>query len=136
MILTDCTSPAYGGPKGQTALNAAVAHNWATESTKLLLEWKPDLIKEIDEYGWIPLHYATRHGNEDGVKTILEKHKSVAYITTDKEGDKKMALHIVAANGNVDVMEGLLLCYPDCWEMVNSKRQNILHIVVDMEQEE
>ncbi|KAF5946838.1 hypothetical protein HYC85_017066 [Camellia sinensis] len=136
MILKNCTSPTYGGPKGQTALHAAASDTWEIESTKLLLEWKPDLIKEIDEYGWIPLHYATRYGNENGVKMILEKHKSVTYITTDEEGDEKMALHIAAANGNVDLMEELLLCYPDCWERVNSKGQNVLHIAVEMERKE
>ncbi|KAI7981785.1 Protein ACCELERATED CELL DEATH 6 [Camellia lanceoleosa] len=134
MILKICTSPAYGGPKGQTALHAAASDTWEIESTKLLLEWKSDLIKERDEYGWIPLHYAARYGNKDGVKRILEDDKSVAYITTDEEGDEMTALHIAAAHGNVDVMEELLLYCPDCWEMVNGKGQNVVHIAVEMEQ--
>ncbi|KAL7210044.1 hypothetical protein ACSBR1_031590 [Camellia fascicularis] len=134
MILKNCTSPAYGGPKGQTALHVAATRSWDTESTKLLLEWKSDLIKKTDEYGWIPLHYAARYDNKDGVERILEKDKSVAYITTDEEGDEMTALHIAAAHGNVDVMEELLLCCPDCWEMVNGKGQNVVHIAVEMEQ--
>ncbi|KAL7180891.1 hypothetical protein ACSBR1_039867 [Camellia fascicularis] len=134
MILKNCTSPAYGGPKGQTALHAAASHNWKTESTIRLLEENPDLIKETDEYGWIPLHYAARYGNVIGVSKILKIDKSVAYITTDEKDDEKTALHIAAAQGNVGVMEELLLQCPDCWEMVNSKGQNILHIAVDMEQ--
>ncbi|KAI8003057.1 Protein ACCELERATED CELL DEATH 6 [Camellia lanceoleosa] len=146
MILKNCTSPAYGGPKGQTALHVAATNRWVTESTELLLEWKSelelllewksDLIKETDEYGWIPLHYAARYGNKDGVKRILKKDKSVAYITTDEEGVEMTALHIAAAHGNVDVMEELLLCCPDCWEMVNGKGQNVVHIAVEMKQEE
>ncbi|KAF5962139.1 hypothetical protein HYC85_003348 [Camellia sinensis] len=111
MILKNCTSPANGGPKGQTALHTAA------KSSKLLLEWKSDLIKEIDEYGWTPLHYVAHHGNVNGVKRILEKDKSVAYITTDEEDDEKTALHIAAARGNVRVMEELLSQCPDCWEM-------------------
>ncbi|KAI8002396.1 Protein ACCELERATED CELL DEATH 6 [Camellia lanceoleosa] len=133
MILKNCTSPAYGGPKGQTALHVAITHR-CEGSTKLLLEWMPYLIKETDEYGWIPLHYAARYGNEDGVKRILEKDKSMAYITTDQEGDEMTALHIAAAHGNVDVMEELLLCCPDCWEMVNGKGQNVVHIALEMGQ--
>ncbi|KAF5962151.1 hypothetical protein HYC85_003360 [Camellia sinensis] len=136
MILKNCTSPAYSGPKGQTALHAAATSGWQSESTKLLLEQKPGLIKETDEYGCIPLHYAALHDNKDKVKLMLEKDTSVAYITTGKEGDEKTALHIAAAHGNVDIMEKLLLCCPDCWEMVNSKGQNVLHIALDTEQVE
>ncbi|CAL5381630.1 unnamed protein product [Camellia sinensis] len=134
MILKNCTSPTYGGPKGQTALHAATTDRLEIESTKLLLEWKPDLIKETDEYGWTPLHYAARFGNQNGVKLMLEKDKSVAYITTDKEGYEKTALHIAAAHGHVSVIEEILSECPNCWEMVNSKGQNVLHIVVDTEQ--
>ncbi|CAL5347310.1 unnamed protein product [Camellia sinensis] len=105
MILKNCTSPAYGGPKGQTALHAAVTSGWESESTKLLLERKPGLIKETDEYGCIPLHYAALDDNNNKVKLMLEKDTSVAYITTGKEGDEKTALHIAAAHGNVDIME-------------------------------
>ncbi|KAI8004210.1 Ankyrin-1 [Camellia lanceoleosa] len=119
-----------------TALHIAVQSWLNLESTKLLLEWKSDLIKETDEYGWIPLHYAARCGNKDGVKRILENDKSVAYITTDEEGDEMSALHIAAAHGHVNVMEELLLCCPDCWEMVNGKGQNVVHIAVEMEQRE
>ncbi|CAL5413466.1 unnamed protein product [Camellia sinensis] len=104
MILKNCKSPAYGGPKGQTALHAAVTNRWQSGSAELLLEWKPDLIKEVDEYGWIPLHYVACYG--------------------------------VAAHGDVSVMEELLSQCPDCWEMVNSKGQNILHIAVDKELKE
>ncbi|KAI8002595.1 Ankyrin repeat-containing protein [Camellia lanceoleosa] len=92
MILKNCTSPANGGPKGQTALHAAASD-----------------------------------------RQEIEKDKSVAYITTCDEDDEKAALHIAAARGNVRVMEELLSQCPDFWEMVNSKRQNILHIAVDME---
>ncbi|CAL5413452.1 unnamed protein product [Camellia sinensis] len=140
IILTNCTSPAYGGPKGQTALHAAVLANiWITgkhdQSTKILLNRKPDLIKETDKDGWIPFHYAACLGDKDGVKLMLEIDKSVAYITTGEKGDEKTALHIAAANGRRQVMEKILSECPDCWEMVNSEGKNVLHIAVN-EQED
>ncbi|CAL5413462.1 unnamed protein product [Camellia sinensis] len=158
MILKNCKSPAYGGPKGQTALHVAVACPWRTESSKtfskmkldqsaqFLLDWNQDLIKETDEHqdlikktdehGWTPFHYAACLGNHYGVKLMLEKDKSVVYITTNEEGDEKTALHIAAANGWHQVMEELLSQCPDCWEMVNSEGQNVLHIAVVEQQKE
>ncbi|GMP77268.1 hypothetical protein CsSME_00033593 [Camellia sinensis var. sinensis] len=158
MILKNCKSPAYGGPKGQTALHVAVACPWRTESSKtfskmkldqsaqFLLDWNQDLIKETDEHqdlikktdehGWTPFHYAACLGNHYGVKLMLEKDKSVVYITTNEEGDEKTALHIAAANGWHQVMEEILSECPDCWEMVNSEGQNVLHIAVVEQQKE
>ncbi|KAL7234836.1 hypothetical protein ACSBR1_018322 [Camellia fascicularis] len=92
-ILGTCTSPTYGGPGGRTALHAAatiknrfsvlINAQKKNRSMRRLLEWKQDLIKEADEYGWTPLRYAAR-------------------------------------------------CH--CWEMVNGKGQNVLHVVMDMEE--
>ncbi|KAL7177778.1 hypothetical protein ACSBR2_031024 [Camellia fascicularis] len=129
-ILKNCTSPL------QTALHAAATDISNIENTKLLLEWKPELIMETDEDGWTPPHYAARSGNKYGIKLMLEKDKSMAYITTNEESYEKAALHIAAAHGNVSVMKELLFNCPNCWEMVNSKGQNVLYITVEMEQEE
>ncbi|KAG5554539.1 hypothetical protein RHGRI_012180 [Rhododendron griersonianum] len=99
-----------------------------------LLEWREDLIEEQDAYGWTPLHLAARCENLKAVKKLLEKNKSVAYVATNN--DKETALHIAAAVGDVSIMEELLSTCPDCWEMVNNKGQNILHIAADMESDE
>ncbi|KAG5554523.1 hypothetical protein RHGRI_012166 [Rhododendron griersonianum] len=99
-----------------------------------LLEWREDLIEEQDAYGWTPLHLAARCENLKAVKKLLEKNKSVAYVATNN--DKETALHIAAAVGDVRIMEELLSTCPDCWEMVNNKGQNILHIAADMERDE
>ncbi|XP_058212020.1 protein ACCELERATED CELL DEATH 6-like [Rhododendron vialii] len=155
----------YSGPGGRTALHAAALKDFTGQSTKKLLEWKKDLINQADEYGWIPLCYATCHGNKEGVKELLAMDGSRAYITTTNKGDQDTAtsngnengvrellvmdesgayitttnnddqdkaLHIAAAYGHEHVIEELLHIAPDCWEMVNSKGQNALHIAVDM----
>ncbi|KAG5554507.1 hypothetical protein RHGRI_012151 [Rhododendron griersonianum] len=155
----------YSGPGGRTALHAAALHDSTGQSTKKLLEWKKDLINQADEYGWIPLRYATCNGNKEGVKELLAMDGSQAYITTTNKGDQDTAtsngnengvrellvmdesgayitttnkddldkaLHIAAAYGHEHVIEELLHIAPDCWEMVNNKGQNVLHIAVDM----
>ncbi|KAF7146134.1 hypothetical protein RHSIM_Rhsim04G0192200 [Rhododendron simsii] len=101
--------------------------------TKALLEWKKDLINQADGYGRTPLHYAACNERGKGsVKELLAMDISVAYITTTNKDGLETALHIAAAHGHVHVMEELLSYNPDCWEMVNSKGQNVLHIAVDM----
>ncbi|CAL5413460.1 unnamed protein product [Camellia sinensis] len=140
-ILGACTSPTYGGPGGRTAFHAAaiiknrfsVLIQKKNRSMRRLLEWKQDLIKEADEYGWTPLHYAARCHNVNGVRQLLKKDKSAAYITTADKDDGKTALHIAAAEGCKSVMKEILLQCPDCWEMVNGKGQNVLHVAMDME---
>ncbi|KAG5554544.1 hypothetical protein RHGRI_012185 [Rhododendron griersonianum] len=155
----------YSGPGGRTALHAAALKDFTGQSTKKLLEWKKDLINQADEYGWIPLRYATCNGNKEGVKELLAMDGSRAYITTTNKGDQDTAtgngnengvrevlvmdesgayitttnkddldkaLHIAAAYGHEHVIEELLHVAPDCWEMVNNKGQNVLHIAVDM----
>ncbi|KAI7981774.1 Protein ACCELERATED CELL DEATH 6 [Camellia lanceoleosa] len=135
-ILGTCTSPAYGGPGGRTALHAAAINKYLlsenNQSMSRLLEWKQDLIKEADEYGWTPLHYAARCRNVEGVRQLLKKDKSAAYITTADKDDKKTALHIAVVEGFKSVMKEILLQCPDCWEMVNGKGQNVLHVAMDM----
>ncbi|KAI8567208.1 hypothetical protein RHMOL_Rhmol02G0102900 [Rhododendron molle] len=78
---------------------------------------------------------ATSNGNENGVREILATDISAAYITTTNKDDLDTALHIAAAHGHVSVIEKLVSSNPDCWEMVNSKGQNVLHIAVDMNKE-
>ncbi|XP_058212021.1 uncharacterized protein LOC131324182 [Rhododendron vialii] len=133
-LLEICTSPTYGGPGGRTALHAAALKDHFTgRLTKALLEWKKDPINQADEYGWTPLHYAACNESGKGsVKELLEMDISVAFITTTNKDGLETALHISAAHGHVDVMKELLSYNPDCWEMVNSKGQNVLHIAVDM----
>ncbi|CAL5395338.1 unnamed protein product [Camellia sinensis] len=102
------------------------------ESTKTLLDWNKDLAKELDMYGWTPLHYAARFGHVERVKQLLDVDKSIAYVIADKD-DKQTALHVAASQGHVSVMKELLSQCPDCWEMVNDKGQNILHVAVQNE---
>ncbi|KAF7144578.1 hypothetical protein RHSIM_Rhsim04G0192800 [Rhododendron simsii] len=133
LVETNKSLLTYSGPLGRTALHAAALKDFTGQSTKKLLEWKKDLINQADEYGWTPLHYAACNESGQGsVKEQLAMDISVACITTTNKDGLETALHIAAAHGHVDVMKELLSYNPDCWEMVNSKGQNALHIAVDM----
>ncbi|KAM7485246.1 hypothetical protein LguiA_001255 [Lonicera macranthoides] len=98
-----------------------------------LLNWKQVLSKEADLCGWTTLHYAAHLGNLQIVRKLLDWDRSLAYITADKD-DNKTALHIATSRGHIDIMEDIMFRCPDCWEMFNSKGQNIIHIAVENEQ--
>ncbi|RVW17970.1 hypothetical protein CK203_116636 [Vitis vinifera] len=84
-----------------------------SEMTKTILEWKPDLTKEVDKNGWSPLHYAAERGDLEIVKLLLEKsEKSVAYIRS-KDG-KKTALHIASFHHHTKIVEKILSHSPSC----------------------
>lgn len=99
-----------------------------------MLNWKQDLSKKADEYGWAPLHYAARLGHVERVRQMLLVDVSLAYITTDDpkkiNTDKKTALHIAAGAGHQDVVKLVISMCPDCCEMLNGRGQNILHLSV------
>ncbi|KAH7837011.1 hypothetical protein Vadar_008527 [Vaccinium darrowii] len=151
-LLETCTWLAYSGPEGRTTLHVAALKDSTGESTKKLLEWKKDLINQMDVYGWTALHYAACNGSEKGVKELLAVDRSGVYITSKTEctivsrrgvssessfpnDGLGTPLHIAAAYGHISVIEALLSYSPDCWEVVDGNGQNVLHIAVDMNME-
>ncbi|XP_031102849.1 ankyrin repeat-containing protein At5g02620-like [Ipomoea triloba] len=128
--------PSYGGPLGRNALHAAVLSggmsglaflNTDTECMSLLLEKEICLCEMKDDFGWTPLHYAARINNREGIDTILKAKSSAAYIRAGREDDWTTVFHIAAREGHDRIMEHISNRCPDCWEMVNSKGQNVLH---------
>ncbi|XP_059653379.1 uncharacterized protein LOC132300347 isoform X2 [Cornus florida] len=133
-FLENCRSPTYSGPNGRTALHAATIHGYK-ECVKILYLLKPSLTKEADVYGWRPLHYAAWIRNPSMVRQLLDLDESVAYLVAD-EDDNKTSLHIAVSRGNVKIMNEILSRCPDCWEMINTRAQNILHIAVEHDEQE
>ncbi|XP_057470518.1 protein ACCELERATED CELL DEATH 6-like [Actinidia eriantha] len=131
IILTICTSPAFNGPNDRTALHAAV-FTGSLACVRELLRLRPSLTKEGDMYGWTPLHCAARMNYVESMRVLLKENKYIAYQIAEEDG-KKTALHLAAFGGNVEAMEELLSQCPDCWEMVNDRGQNILHIAIEYE---
>ncbi|XP_059627715.1 protein ACCELERATED CELL DEATH 6-like [Cornus florida] len=133
-ISKDYISQDYIRPNGRTPLHAATI-SYDKECVKILHDLKPSLIKEADVSGWRPLHYAAWFGDVSAVRHLLDLDKSVAYLPAETD-DNKTALHLAASQGHLDVMKELLSYCPDCWENINNKCQNILHIAVEHEKSE
>ncbi|KAH7843109.1 hypothetical protein Vadar_012712 [Vaccinium darrowii] len=133
-ILAGSQSPIYTGPRGRTALHASAISGNEGSLLELLdrIFISKDLIDQADIEGWTPLHYASHHGNYCAARLLLRRDKSIGYTRTP---GKLTALHIAAAANNKWGMEEILSECSDCWEMVNDKGRNILHIAVDAEAE-
>ncbi|XP_019075300.1 ankyrin repeat-containing protein ITN1-like [Vitis vinifera] len=123
------TSPSYHGLMGRTALHAAVLCNNEAMTNKIL-EWKPDLTKEVDKNGWSPLHYAAERGCDLKIVELLlsKSEKSVAYLRS-KDG-KKTALHIASFHHHTKIVEEILSHSPGCREQVDDKGNNIFHFAM------
>ncbi|KAI6702805.1 hypothetical protein NL676_011941 [Syzygium grande] len=101
--------------------------------TELILGWlkilekRPEMIREGDDLGWTPLHYAACYGKVEVVRLLLQHDTSVVYVL-DKEGES--ALHIAAFMGHVDVIDELVRSRPDACDMTNVKGHTALHAAV------
>ncbi|WCJ23930.1 Ankyrin repeat family protein [Euphorbia peplus] len=131
-LLHTCSSVAYGGPGGRTALHAAVMSGNRGIVLEILQK-KKQLAVEADKNGWTPLHYAAYgHGKFFGtcviVQRLLEHDRSAAY-TVDIER-KRTALHMAACQGNVRIMRAIISKCPDCCELTDSRGWNVLHYAV------
>ncbi|XP_065863170.1 uncharacterized protein [Euphorbia lathyris] len=131
-LLHTCTSVAFGGPSGKTALHAAVMSGNRGIVLEILQK-KKQLAVEVDENGWTPLHYAAYgHGKFFGtcviVQRLLEHDKSAAYIVDIER--KRTALHMAACQGNVRIMREIIAKCPDCCELTDSRGWNVVHYAV------
>lgn len=101
-----------------------------SKCTKPLLERKISLCEKNDDFGWTPLHYSIKVYNAEAVGMILERKRSAAYIHAGSDKEWTTGFHIAARGGNIEMMKGISKKCPDCWEMMNSKGQNVLHEAV------
>ncbi|XP_027152357.1 ankyrin-3-like [Coffea eugenioides] len=115
LILESCKTPSYLGPGHKTALHAAAIWNFP-ESMMLILEKLPNLIKDVDKFGWTALHYAAKFNHQEIARLLLSADRSTAYAKND---DSKTALHIAVIHGHI-----------------TGESRNILHLAVKHEQGE
>ncbi|TXG72201.1 hypothetical protein EZV62_000780 [Acer yangbiense] len=96
--------------------------------TRKLLEKKESLIKEIDDYGWTPLHYAAYYGCLPVTRILLECDKSATCIA-DKSR-KMTPLLLAASQGHIGTIKEIILYCPECYELVDDREWNALHFAM------
>uniref|UniRef100_A0A2N9HBJ1 Uncharacterized protein n=1 Tax=Fagus sylvatica TaxID=28930 RepID=A0A2N9HBJ1_FAGSY len=123
------SSSSHVGPNGITALHAAVysesqrvllGHfffkgskeaflqpkvSTEKEFMEILLEKKPNIIRERDNLGWTALHYAA-------------------------DNDGESALHIAAYYGEINSIKEMIKSCPDICDLTNHKGQTALHLAI------
>ncbi|XP_060212484.1 ankyrin repeat-containing protein At5g02620-like isoform X3 [Lycium barbarum] len=136
---------------GDTALHKAVRSEHV-DVVKIILkkEEDPEFEYPTNKAGETPLYLAAESGFIDILREILEScknpnyaggpfgrtplHAAVVHEHSGNENDWTTAIHIAA--GEVDtlyvtnVLSELLHHNPDCWEMLDSRGQNALHVAV------
>ncbi|KAK9949236.1 hypothetical protein M0R45_004769 [Rubus argutus] len=121
-------SLSFEGINGVTALHAAVTRNLTCKDiVEIMVSKNPEIIGEVDELGWTPLHYAAFNGNVKAITSLIKQNSSVAYVL-DKFG--MSALHVAAYAGHIKVMKELIRLRPDTCDLLNHKGQTVLHAAV------
>ncbi|XP_019254149.1 PREDICTED: ankyrin repeat-containing protein At5g02620-like [Nicotiana attenuata] len=124
-ILNNSTSLSYAGPYGTTVLHAAAMYN-TTECMEMILRKEPSLTKQVDDFGWNPLHFAAYVGFKLSVRTLLKADKHMVYGTIKEEN--RTPLHIAVINNKIQAVEEIIEQCPDSLDAVTSQGQNVLHI--------
>ncbi|XP_019189184.1 PREDICTED: protein ACCELERATED CELL DEATH 6-like isoform X2 [Ipomoea nil] len=100
------------------------------ECTKLLLQKEISLCDETDDFGLTPLHCAVNLCDIGATTMILEENLSAAYVRAGNGNEWTTIFHIAVTVGNIKMLKKISESCPDCWEMTNSKLQNVFHEAV------
>ncbi|CAI9095208.1 OLC1v1031095C1 [Oldenlandia corymbosa var. corymbosa] len=128
LLLSSRGSFPYYGPGQKTISHAAAASN-SPECMRIILEKRPDIMKEVDVYGWSALHYAAVLGHTEMVEQLLSKDSSIGYLVAGHD-ECKIPLHVAVIHGHLDVIQRILFRCPHSWGMITSKAQKILHLAI------
>ncbi|PNT66115.1 ankyrin repeat-containing protein At5g02620 [Brachypodium distachyon] len=118
----------FCGPDGRTALHAAVLKS--KETTKMLLEWNKDLIKQAERStGSTALHFAASSERAAGpiISLLLAAGPSLAY---QPDNNGSFPIHVAAIADRGNALYTLLHGCHDCAELRDAKGGTFLHVAV------
>uniref|UniRef100_A0ACD5XR66 Uncharacterized protein n=1 Tax=Avena sativa TaxID=4498 RepID=A0ACD5XR66_AVESA len=116
----------YSGPDGRNALHVAALKGKGT--TKMLLGWNKDLIREADRStGSTPLHFAASWGQDEVISLLLAADHSAAY---QADSDGSFPIHVAAFAKEVKAVAVLLKGREDCAELRDGNGRTFLHVAV------
>ncbi|KAI0527333.1 hypothetical protein KFK09_002933 [Dendrobium nobile] len=122
-MLLGCAMVDYRGPRGQTALHAAVCRSY--DITQMLLERMPALNLHADASLSAPIHYAVSLRDVKMVRLLLQANATIAHLLDDKG---LSAIHIAASKGYMKVIWEILRHCPDATELTDYDGNNFLHV--------
>ncbi|XP_015887350.3 protein ACCELERATED CELL DEATH 6 [Ziziphus jujuba] len=91
----------------------------------VILEKWPSLVTPDNSCQINPLSLAAFTGYLEGVQKILEKSRHLAYL---RHENGFFTIHQASKKGHIQIIQELLKHCPDSIELLNSKKQNILHV--------
>ena len=91
------------------------------------MEKRPNIIREQDNLGWTPLHYAALWGMAKSVRQFLNHDSFVAYVL---DNDGESALHIASYHRKINSIEEMIKSCPDICDLTNHKGQTALHLAI------
>ncbi|XP_074587719.1 protein ACCELERATED CELL DEATH 6-like [Curcuma longa] len=125
-ILMESPAVSHEGPRGQTALHAAVLRSY--EIAMVLLDKNPSCLKHQDASKSTPLHFAAASGDVFMLRLLLQRDATAAYMQ-DEEGFA--IIHTAASVGNLNMIKEILAYCPDALEQKNNKGSNFVHVAVE-----
>ncbi|XP_065047879.1 ankyrin repeat-containing protein At2g01680-like [Musa acuminata AAA Group] len=114
------------GPRGQTALHAAVLRSY--DITEMILAKKPNSVRHQDATKSTPLHFAAANGDITMVQLLLQSDSKAAYI---RDEDGLSTIHVAANAGHLKIIEQVLEYCPDSMGLQNNTGRNFFHVAVE-----
>jgi ankyrin repeat protein len=96
------------------------------EFSRVLINKKPTLAKEMDSLGRTPLHLAAAEGNTEIVQALLQANKEVC-LARDQDG--RIPLHLASMRGRKEIIEELINARRESI-LINLKGDSVLHLCV------
>ncbi|XP_039128447.1 ankyrin repeat-containing protein BDA1-like [Dioscorea cayenensis subsp. rotundata] len=99
-----------------------------TDLANEIIIGNPDLSSDLNPRTLSALHLASAHGHLEIVKLLISKVGSNLCFLKDKDG--RLAIHIAATKGRIDILEELIKICPESARALTYQHESILHLAV------